>query len=254
LGSPPTEPDRDSGEVAHRERIHHKFAVATNEVSLKQYQEFMRENPGFSPAHRSLDGDIPNPEGPVSGVNWFAAVAYCNWLSKREGLPEDEWCYLRNPKREFDLGMTIPADVLKRTGYRLPIEAEWEYACRAGSVTIRYYGSSVDLLSDYAVYADDGVDAAWSVGQLLPNDLGLFDMLGNVWEWCDEHSHRYSVARGRTSRSDEYVSGDVDARGRLLRGGSFDDGSWRTRAACRKATRPADGGSTCGFRPVRTYY
>ena len=82
--------------------------------------------------------------------------------------------------------MTIPADVLKRTGYRLPTEAEWEYACRAGTVTSRYYGVSVELLGKYAWYQANSQDHAWPGGSLLPNDLGLFDMLGNVFEWVQD--------------------------------------------------------------------
>ena len=79
--------------------------------------------------------------------------------------------------------MTIPADVLRRTGYRLPTEAEWEYACRSGTITSRYYGVSTDLLAKYAWYQANSQDHAWSGGSLLPNELGLFDMLGNVYEW-----------------------------------------------------------------------
>ena len=82
--------------------------------------------------------------------------------------------------------MTIPADVLERTGYRLPTEAEWEYACRSGTITSRYYGHSIDLLGAYARYQANSHEHAWSCGSLLPNDLGLFDMLGNEFEWCQD--------------------------------------------------------------------
>src|SRR5437763_263442 len=80
--------------------------------------------------------------------------------------------------------MKIPADVLQRKGYRLPTEVEWEYACRAGTVTSRYYGDSIELLKNYAWYVENGLEKAWPSGRLKPNDLGLFDMLGNVYEWC----------------------------------------------------------------------
>ena len=111
------------------------------------------------------------------------AAHYCNWLSEQEGLPRDQWCYVPNEAGEYAEGMTIPADVLERTGYRLPTEAEWEYACRAGAVTSRYYGASTDLLGAYAWYQANSKDHAWACGSLLPNDLGLFDMLGNQFEW-----------------------------------------------------------------------
>ena len=80
--------------------------------------------------------------------------------------------------------MTIPADVLERKGYRLPTEAEWEYACRAGAITSRYYGDSIALLEKYEWYRANSPENARPVGSLLPNDLGLFDMLGNVFELC----------------------------------------------------------------------
>ena len=85
--------------------------------------------------------------------------------------------------------MSIPADVLERTGYRLPTEAEWEYACRAGAVTSRYYGHSIDLLDAYARYQANSKEHAWTCGSLFPNDLGLFDMLGNEYEWCQDSSN-----------------------------------------------------------------
>ena len=84
--------------------------------------------------------------------------------------------------------MSIPADVLERTGYRLPTAAEWEYACRAGAVTSRYYGHSPGLLDGYAWYENNSQDHAWACGSLRPNDLGLFDMLGNTIEWFHDNS------------------------------------------------------------------
>ena len=121
-------------------------------------------------------------------ADWYSAAHYCNWLSEQEGLPKDQWCYLPNEAGAYAEGMSIPADVLERTGYRLPTEAEWEYACRAGAVTSRYYGHSIDLLDAYARYQANSKEHAWACGSLFSNDLGLFDMLGNVCEWCqDEH-------------------------------------------------------------------
>ena len=97
--------------------------------------------------------------------------------------------------RGYAEGMTIPADVLQRTGYRLPTEAEWEYACRAGAVTSRYYGHSIDLLDAYAWYQANSKDHAWPCGSLFPNDLGLFDMLGNVYEWCQDSIECFQTSK-----------------------------------------------------------
>src|SRR5262249_8117004 len=145
----------------------------------------------------------------------FGAAAYCNWLSQQEGLPKDQWCYLVNEPGPNDKGMTIPADILRRTGYRLPTAAESEYACRAGAMTSRYYGLSRELLPNYAWYQANSQDHAWRCGRLLPNDLGLFDMLGNVYEWCQERSG--SDQPGGM----ESAGRDITDISRLVRGGSF---------------------------------
>ena len=101
------------------------------------------------------------------------------------GLAQDQWCYLP-ADGGYDDGMTIPADVFKRTGYRLPTEAEWEYACRSGTVTSRYYRRSTELLGLYARYPANSQEQPGACGSLLPNDLGLFDMLGNAYEWVHD--------------------------------------------------------------------
>jgi len=254
MGSPPTEPARNSSEVAHRRLIPRRFAIAAKEVSVSQYQEFARENPRFAVERRDLHKSSPDPDGPMIGVSWFGAVAYCNWLSKREGLPEDQWCYLRNTKGEYDQEMTIPADVLKRNGYRLPTEAEWEYACRAGTITSRYHGLSLELLAKYARYAGNSAEHAWPRGSLLPNELGLFDMLGNVYEWCDDRYYRYGASGNRVAIDNINISEHIDTNPRLLRGGAFSYPAAFVRSANRSGLAPALRVAYYGFRPSRTYH
>jgi len=254
MGSPPTEPDRDPDETAHRRLIPRRFAIAAKEVSVSQYQEFVRENSQFGLDRSYLDKYSPDPDGPMIGVSWFGAVAYCNWLSRREGLPEDQWCYLRNPKGEYDHEMTVPADVLKRKGYRLPTEAEWEYACRSGAATSRYYGSSIDLLERYARYfKTQDTQQALPRGSLLPNDLGLFDMLGNVFEWCADRNYRYGTAGNRANTDSIKISAHVDIITRLLRGGAFGNQPALVRSAYRNGSAPSFRLDYVGFRPARTY-
>jgi formylglycine-generating enzyme required for sulfatase activity len=150
--------------------------------------------------------------------------------------------------------MTIPSDVLQRSGYRLPTEAEWEYACRSGTVTSYYFGLSSELLEKYAWYQANSQEHAWSCGSLLPNDLGLFDMPGNEWEWVQDRMGR-AMPEKRGLLSDiinisEHVS---DKKPRLLRGGTFLYLPAFVRSANRFWGAPADRVSDNGFRPSRTY-
>ena len=113
----------------------------------------------------------PDEQAPVLGVTWFEAALYCNWLSRREGRPP---CYTRQLAGE---AMNVNQDLLSEPRYRLPTEAEWEAAARAGSPAPRFYGASSSLLGQYAWYQQLSGDHAWPVGQLKPNDFGLFDVV-----------------------------------------------------------------------------
>ena len=138
----------------------------------------------------------------MNQVTWYHAAAYCNWLSEQEGLPKDQWCYLPNEQKKYDKGMKVPADFLQRKGYRLPTEVEWEYASRAAAMTSRHYGLSVDLLKQYARYEANSHNHAWPCGSLMPNDLGLFDTLGNVTEWCQERATSHQPGKAASPMSD----------------------------------------------------
>jgi formylglycine-generating enzyme required for sulfatase activity len=206
-------------------------------------------------AQSYLDKHSPELDGPMIGVGWSGAAAYCNWLSEQEGLAQDQWCYRPNEQGEYDRGMRIPADGLLRIGYWLTTEAEWEYARRAGTVTSRYPGPSIDLLGKSAWYLANSQDHAWPGGRLLPNDLGLFDTLGNVLERC-HHAEQFYQERqgfyrpGRTPLSGEHVL-NIDS---VLynRGGSYGVPPASVRAALRGYNPPTYRGFDVGFRLART--
>jgi formylglycine-generating enzyme required for sulfatase activity/tetratricopeptide (TPR) repeat protein len=249
MGSPLWEPDRvPITEKPHRREIPRSFAIATKPVTVAQWQQFLKERP-------DVPGDFlvrysPEEDGPIIQVSWFMAAQYCNWLSEKEGIPKKQWCYPDDIKE----GMKPFPDYLQRTGYRLPSEAEWEYACRAESGSSRYYGSSLDLLPRYAIFQGNSQDRTWPVGQKRPNDLGLFDMHGNVWTWCQESAWGYPTgtqSRPVPDREDlRPVTVDIS---RVLRDASFYNRAPLVRSAFRSYNRPAFRSYIVGVRACRTY-
>src|SRR5262245_55904017 len=151
--------------------------------------------------------------------------------------------------------MRLARDYLQRTGYRLPTEAEWEYCCRAGAETARYYGRTQELLPKYAWYLRNAKERTWPVGSLKPNDLGLFDMLGGAWSWCSDSYSSYEIGPSHFS----FVDDDIDSQSpvgegvtRVLRGGSFLYPQSDLRAANRNWVRPSYRNYNVGFRVART--
>jgi formylglycine-generating enzyme required for sulfatase activity len=129
---------------------------------------------------------------------------------------------------------------------------EWEYACRAGAGTSRYYGASQDLLGRYAWYIITSQNHAGLCGSLLPNDLGLFDMLGNTWEWCHDEFHRIDTT-GNTFDDLKIPLFVNESNPRVLRGGTFISLPAYVRSAGRDWYAPVVRGVSLGFRPSRTY-
>lgn len=239
MGSPYTEPYRSQAERPHPKRIDRTFAIATKEVTNDQFLVFEKGNA------RSR-----YPLRPKNHLNWYQAVQYCRWLSEQEGIPEDQMCY--PPIDEITDHMEPYPNYLERTGYRLPTEAEWEYACRAGMATIRFYGHDDQLLAQYAWYVPNSQDHAWPVGLKKPNQLGMFDILGNVEEWCQESWKSYWESGGRLEDTADTSAVDKDTN-RVVRGGSFDTVSRRLRSAYHdRSEKPVFFSDGIGFRVART--
>jgi len=213
---------------AHRVRIS-AFYMDKHEVTQQAYERLMGRNPAKS----------TGPDKPVERLSWLAAVRYCNMRSLREGLQP---CYdLKSLKCDFEAG-----------GYRLPTEAEWEYACRAGTTTSYSFGRDAGLLRQYAWFNENSGRTTHPVGKKKPNPWGLHDMHGNVWEWCNDF-----YGEGCYLKSVGYdPRGPVSGEERILRGGSFRSGPESCRSACRNSETPgfADvcfGYEAYGFRCVR---
>ena len=250
MGSPIHESERYGGaketdEAQHVRGIDYRFAIASQETTVEQFQRF-RANHSFN-RNYSWESDAP-----ANRITWFDAVAYCNWLSKSEGLAPEEYCYQINPQDPTDVA--IPPDMLKRTGYRLPTEAEWEFACRAQSLTARPYGETKELLGRFAWYADNsGTERATSVGSMRPNDFGMFDMLGNIFEWNQDRYYSYPNNKPEKLAGRLQI-GKIDLKERrLLRGGSFYGQALNVRSSVRSSYEPTIDYIDIGVRPSRTY-
>ena len=190
------------------------------------------------------------------GVTWFDAIQYCRWLSEQEKVGEDQMCYgpvVVIESRVFapdprDRGIDLPRDFLTRTGYRLPTEEEWEFACRARAVTSRPYGSSKTMLDQYGWYLANSEHRARPVGLLKPNDFGLFDILGNASEWTNDKA---PSRLGEELREEERLK--VWNQDRLLfRGGAASSLPRDLRSAKRNSSQLVQREPFMGFRVART--
>jgi len=212
MGSPASEEGRGSDETQHRVKITKPFYLSAHEVTQAQYERVMGNNPSSS------KGDTK----PVEKVSWHDAVAFCGKLSEREGVE-----------------------------YRLPTEAEWEYACRAGTSTAYSFGDDASGLGEYAWYRDNSSGTTHPVGEKLPNAWGLYDMHGNVFEWCQDWYGPYESLQVVSD-----PAGAVSGNRRVLRGGALGDLPRNVRAAYRNADPSATLRSTVppnyGFRLART--
>jgi formylglycine-generating enzyme required for sulfatase activity len=209
MGSPESEEGRYSDEgPQHSVTISKDYYLGAYEVTQEQYQRIMGENPS----------EFKGANNPVEKVSWEDAVAFCKKLSE---LPEE-----------------------KAAGrvYRLPTEAEWEYACRAGSTTRFGFGDIDSQLGSYAWFYKNSTGATRPVGQKTPNAWGLYDMHGNVWEWCADRKGDYSTSAVTDP------TGPAEGSFRVFRGGCWFSEAAFCRSAFRHRIDPSFRNYYLGFR------
>lgn len=243
MGADPADISQTDVERQHVRVIARTFGMADHEVTVAEFRR-------FRPDHEINTEISPEPDCPVNEVTWFDAVRYCRWLSEQAGIPDTEMCY--PPLAEIGPEMQLPADLMNRTGYRLPTAAEWEFACRAGALTSRPFGSVPRFATKYAWFEPNSNHQAARVRRLMPNDFGLFDMHGNLLEWCQDWYF------------DDYPDGTTEAPAidgmeqregvyREIRGGSFGSSIELIRTPDRDYDLPGNKSFEIGFRIARTY-
>jgi serine/threonine protein kinase/formylglycine-generating enzyme required for sulfatase activity len=246
MGSPESDPNHQEEEALHTREIPRRIAVSSMELSVSQFEVFLKEYLVAHPDPNMIHGS--DPDQPQPAVNWYLATAFCNWLSRRERLTE---VYEPIEQHGHAEGMRIRPGALDRDGYRLPVEAEWEYACRSGTVTSRFYGNAPALLREYARLDDPDKPGPVPCGSLMPNDFGLFDMMGNLGEWCHDRQYDYRSLRKESSNSSQ-MEIVMDTTWRMMRGGTFNARGSVARSACRYSYLPAIVNYSNGLRVVRT--
>ena len=210
------------GEGANRKKvtIENDFYIGKYPVTIAEYMHFVNDTKKHYPIwleegskyniETGTDNyykkmkNLTNPNAPIVGISWHDAKAYCEWLSKKR-------------KEEF----------------RVPTEVEWEYACRAGTTTKWSFGYNKKELEKYAWYDENSDGTIHEVGKKKPNPWGLYDMHGNVWEWCEDWD-------------------DKDKKYKVLRGGSWGNGVLWTRSADRRRFDPFNRFNSVGFRLLKT--
>jgi len=206
MGSPKSELGRWDGESQHVVSVPMPFYLGTYEVTQRQWALVMPVNPSR----------FREPDRPVEEVSWYDCQRFVIALCEQEGVP---------------IGT-----------YRLPTEAEWEYACRGGTTVAYYFGDSAKRLGAFADYAGNNDRETNVVGRRRPNAYGLFDMHGNVWEWCQDLFKSYPGGPASDPSRKEW---------RMLRGGNWHDGASTCRSANRCRLPPLSKGNILGFRVLR---
>jgi formylglycine-generating enzyme required for sulfatase activity len=258
MGSPGWDKDaNDDEKPQHMVRITRPFYLGATEVTVGQFRRFVEKTGyrteaetdgkggyGWNEAKGTFEQDpkftwrtpgfAQTDEHAVVNVSWNDAIAFCEKLSVLDGLKPFDHVRFRGP---WD-----------GEGYRLPTEAEWEYACRAGSTTRYSFGDDAASLGAYAWYGRNS-NTIHPAGQKRPNAWGLYDMHGNIWEWCWDGYEADYYKKSPSPVADPFCSSQ--AAGRVFRGGSRSDDPSLCRSALRDRHAPGNRDDYLGFRVAR---
>jgi len=238
MGSPEDEPEREDDEGPQHQVTVSSFYMGKYEVTQKEYQEVMGTNPS------EFKGD----NLPVENVSWYDAIEYCNARSQKEGLTPaytiDKSRKDPNNINDWDNYKWVITWNHNANGYRLPTEAEWEYACRAGTTTA--YNTGAGITDNTGWYDANSDEKTHLVGQKPANAWGLYDMHGNVSEWCWDW---YLVYPNEAQTNP--VGTSLGVLGRVLRGGDWKFTAGYIRSAKRSAVLPNRRYNLLGFRVLR---
>jgi formylglycine-generating enzyme required for sulfatase activity len=244
----------------HRVTLTSPYWMGTTEVTIGQFRKFVDATDRLTDAKFPKAGNLAATDptakeletrniswrtpgyavtdaSPVTHVTWSEAAQFCNWLSDEEKLDP---CYRQEVKGVWIL-------LASGTGYRLPTEAEWEYACRAGTTTLFSFGDDPAMLENYGWFRENSGGSAQAVGLKVANAFGLFDMHGDACEWC----HDFFAADYYSSSPSADPLGPSAGSNRVSRGGNWSNYSLHCRSASRHNTAPLTHSNHYGLRVVR---
>ena len=246
MGSPVDEPLRYEAERIHERLIPRSIAVGQKEVTISDFLALM-------PEQRYTGKYSKTSDSPMICISWYDCARYCNLLTERE-FSKDDCVYLPNEKGSYEEGMRIVNEPLKKKGYRMSTEAEFEFFHRAGSSTMFNQGSDIRLTDRYGFYIANSKNQTWPVGTLRPNEFGLFDTGGNVFEWCLESYDPYPNLN--ISDEDAFMNTQnkkiMTSIPRAMRSGCFYNQISSLRSADRNGAKPDDRSNSRGLRLVRS--